>query len=501
MALPHLLVLYHLLDTHLADNDYDDIYCDGLSPNYQAVVRDIATRHGLSVRGTERYGFFRAAWGMLVGLWRYVVLVFAQIVAFVWKRFHSQPNPTETVFVPHVNRFDSTRSVLEALDDDHEVVLPTSTATWLRERGDRYAAIREYDPTPLDYFATPSTMLDSLRRGVQLGIEVVVRRSFDRRLGEFLETEFDVAMPNTLWYLLGNLFATHVPSLANTVLAERMLSKLEPQNLVIGSLGSRQQAILYPAIQSGIHTYHIPHSATTGYELLPPSETVHFVPGSHVVDHLEASKQITTTDNLVPTGRPQLVALASQTVEPRNKSPPDAVRIVVATQPFPDTHRERFITDVLGAIEGMSVPVDVVIKIHPNEASTFYEESIAEQSYPVKIAEDGLHEYLAGADLVVTINSNVGLEAMVLGTAVACVTKWSPLIRARPYATGGPVPVLRSTDEIHAFFASIDDEMIAELTTSERRFVEAYYLHDTAVEDILHTIGDQHGLLENETKS
>jgi hypothetical protein len=484
MAISHLVVLYRLLDDHLADHDYEAVRCDDLPPNYQAVVVDVAEKYDLPVRGVEMFGFHRLAIGMLAGLWGYLLLVLAQVVALVWKQIHRQLEPTKTVFVPHINRFDSTRPVLEALDHAHEVVLPTATVTWLRERDEQYADVSKFDPTPLDYFATPLTMADSLWRGARLGVEVLLTRSFDRRLQSLLDEELGVKMPNTLWYLLGNLFAVHVPSLANAVIAERMLAKLGPKNLVVGSLGSRQQAILYPAISAGVRTYHVPHSATTGYELLPPSETVHFVPGNHIVEQISASKQTSSTGNLIPTGRPQLLQVANRDIEPREECSTDALRIVVATQRFPDSHRETFISDVLDAIEEAPVPVDVVVKIHPNESPAFYEDVTADRPYPIKVAETDLHGYLAGADLVVTINSNVGLEAMVLGTPVVCATQWSPLIRARPYATFGPVPVLRSIEDFAAFFAGLNGERITQLTRDEREFVEEHYLHDDAAEEI-----------------
>jgi len=493
MAITHLIVLYRLLDERLRDGDYDRLRPVDLPPNYRAVAVDVAREHDVAVDGAGRFGFRRAAVGMVAGLWRYLLLVAAQILAVVWRRLHRRLGETETVVVPHLNRFDSTRPVIDALDGDYEVVLPTPTVSWLRHRNGRHAALREYDPTPLDYFATPATMAASLWRGARLGVEVLVTRSFDRRLRSFLREEFDASMPNTVWYLLGNLFAVHVPSLANAVLAERMLEELRPERLVVGSLGSRQTAILYPAIAAGVDTYHVPHSATTGYELLPPPETTHFVTGKHVVDHLDASEQTSTVDNLAPAGRPQLTAVADREPEPRTDYPDDAVRVVVATQAFPDGIRERFVADVLDGLAACPQPLDVVVKTHPNETAEFYETAVADRPYPVRVATEDLHGYLAGADLVVTINSNVGLEAMALGTPVACVVEHSPLVRARPYATAGPVPVLRSREAVAEFFADLDRAALDELTAAERAFVQRRYLHDDAAAEIARTVSEGDG--------
>jgi hypothetical protein len=387
-----------------------------------------------------------------------------------------------------MNRFDSIRPVLDAFDEPHEVVVPIATVSWVRSRADRYAALQSYDPTPLDYFATPTTVFESLRRGFALTVEVLVTRRFDDRIRTFLAELFGVTMPRTCWYLLGNLFAVHVPSLANAVVAEQMLTTLTPKNLVVGSLGSRQQSILYPAIDTGVNTYHVPHSATTGYELLPPTETVHFVTGEHVVDHLDSSAQTSGVDNLVPAGRPQLLGVADRDIVPQDDSVEDALRVVVATQRFPDAHREEFITDILDGLESTPVPVDAVVKIHPNESPAFYDAVTQDRPYPIRVAEADLHRLLVGADLVVTINSNVGLEAMALGTPVVCVSLWTPLIRARPYATAGPVPVLRSRDDVVELFADLDRETVAELADVEWKFVDEHYLHDSAADEIARII-------------
>jgi hypothetical protein len=67
------------------------------------------------------------------------------------------------------------------------------------------------------------------------------------------------------------------------------------------------------------------------------------------------------------------------------------------------------------------------------------------------LATDNLHGHIREADLVYTINSNVGLESMMLITLLSCFNGWSPMVRTRPYASSGPVSVLTSRDEIEAF--------------------------------------------------
>jgi hypothetical protein len=476
MALPHLVVLYRLLNERLDGNDYDVLRCHNLAENYQAVVSDVASKRSVTAEKTATFGFCRTILGFLIGIYGYLRLLADQMFSVVWKRIRDPPDPTESVFIPHVNRFDNIRPVLDQFGGEREVVLPISTITWLRNRDTRYTAVAPYGPTPLDYFVTPEQILETVRRGVKLTSAILIRRSFDADIQSLINTEFGVKMPNTTTYLLGNLLAEHMPALANTVVAERMLVDLDPEQLVVGSLGSRQQAILYAAIEVGVDTYHVPHSGTNGYEKTPPSETVHFVPGDHIVTHLEDSEQISSIENVVPAGRPKLVELSRRDVTPVDDWQSEAIRVVIATQPFSDPIRRRFIDTVLDSLKLIPDPIDVVIKIHPNESRSFYESVTSEHPFRVRIAEEDIYEHVVGSDIVVTINSNVGLESMVIGTPCVCINVWSPLIRARPYALYGPAPVLNTDDEIRGFFSELTADRVAELTRAECNFAEKNYL-------------------------
>lgn len=494
MAATHLVVLYRLLDERLADGEYDAVRCRGVSEQYRAVVTDVAARHGIGVNERDsEFGFHRVLRGLLVGVWGFLLILADQLFSIVYRRLRGieLPGPTDIAFVPHVNRFGCTQPVLDEIDSmgtEREVVLPTTTITWLREHDGRYSDIEPYDPTPLDMFTKPSDILVSLRRLGKLVWSIAIARSFESDLRAFFAVEFGVDAPRTVSYLLEKTLAVGIPPLANVTVAERVLTDLEPDSVVVGSLGSRQEVLLYPALERGIDTYHIPHSVPTGYELLPPAGTVHFVPGEHAVEHLAASEQTSDVSNLVPAGRPKLLALAETEPAPRTDWEPDALRIVVATQPFADSVRKQFVETVLDGLEEVPVPVDVVIKIHPNEDVSFYRDIVSERSFRVRVTKADLHGFLSSADLTVTINSNVGLESMVLGTPCACVAVWEPLIRPRLYAAGGPVPVLDSTAAVRAFFSELDRDRVTELLDEQNEFVESVYLRADATREIAEII-------------
>jgi len=118
-------------------------------------------------------------------------------------------------------------------------------------------------------------------------------------------------------------------------------------------------------------------------------------------------------------------------------------------------------------------------EIHPGESAGFYRD-LLDRLGPldvqrIDIAVGDLYEYLLHGDLVVTINSNVGLEAMMLGTTCVVVNRWEPLCPTHPYAEYGDVPILRCREAVDDFFADLTPGQIETLAQDQLAFVMANY--------------------------
>jgi hypothetical protein len=285
------------------------VECDDLDAGPQAVVADLASEHDLELRGVDGAKHPSSTRGFLVGLWGVLLVMLDQLFSLVWKRFHPSVEPAETVFVPLVNRFDSMRPFLDTYEGDHRVVLPSATLAWLRDVRHQVPELREYYTVPVSCFITAITVANEELQFGRLAVEVLLFDRFETSLRRFARANLGVPLDETIAYAVENVYRVHLLALPNLFSAERMLEALDPERLVVGSMGSRQAAILYPVCERGLYTYHVLHTATTDYEMVSPPDTAHFVTGIAAVDHLRASEQVSDTSNLVPTGRPELIEL------------------------------------------------------------------------------------------------------------------------------------------------------------------------------------------------
>lgn len=487
-AITHLVVLYRALEDVFEERDPAAVEVGDLDPTYQAVVVDVARANDLPVRGIDE-GKRPTYWqGLVAGFLGLLLLVADQVFSLLWKPFVGGVESAPTVFIPLVNRFDSMQPVMDAYEGECRTVLPSATLTWLRDVRHRVPELATYDPSPLNYFTSPALLAWEIVSLVRFAWALTVEDAFRDQLRTLSRERLGVEFEETLGLVAANLYRTHLPAIPNLFVAERMLDVLDPGRVVVGSLGSRQQAVLVPARRRGLLTYHVPHTATTGYEVLPRPPTVHFVPGQVAVDHLESSEQAEDLSNLEPAGRPQLAALAYD--RPDEFDPvAEPLQVVVATQPFDDDIRRTFVRDVLDAVADSGRDVRVVVKIHPNERASFYDDPLAGREW-VDLATDDLQDHLLSADLVVTINSNVGLEAMVLGTPCVCVNEWSPMVRTRPYAEAGPVPVLTERAAITDFFADLDADGLADLRDAQHEYLDERFALEGSPERIAEYVWD-----------
>lgn len=478
MAVTHLVVCYRALRNRVEVDGVTELTCDEALPDqYRAVVADVAAECDISVQGARPSG--RAARvGYILGLVGVVGVVLDLLASLVARWLFSWRSVGDVVFVPHVNRFDSTEPVLREMECDSTVVLPVATLDWLRHRCGKYERLKAYDPVPLDCLADLRTVGQIVVSMSRLTVAELGGRHTELALVAFLNDEFEVQMNRTVSYALGNAFRHHLHAVPYVLVSDAAFERLDASRLAVGSLGSQQEAILRAGIDRGLKTFHVPHSATIGYELTPPAETVHFVASDLAIDYLVETGQTSSIERVVAVGRPQLTALSEASITPREDWLEGAVRVVVATQRHPSHVRRTFARDVLDGLEDAPIAVDVVVKLHPNDSADFYADLIADRPFRVRVVSDDLHGWLAGADLTVTINSNVGLESLVLGTPVVTVVEWAPLVRARPYTLGGPVPVLESRSAVASFFADLDADGVEAWAEEQRAFVREHYLPD-----------------------
>lgn len=470
-GISHLVVLYEQFVEIVDVEKIDTIECIGVDPYYCALVSDFARNNDLNVAfelNTDRHrvvGFLRG----------FVSLVFAfvdSLLSMVLRYRYDFDEPTDVIFVPHLNRFGAMRPVINAAEYSYKVVAPVSTVEWLyhRTRG-RWGDAATYDPIPLGVYTSPVVAGRIAILLARLGVEELVLGAFRGSLRSRFEREFGIDLLNAINQSLGNTYPANLGPIPNLWLGERLLRVTGASRLVIGSLSLRQQTMLVAADRVGVKSYHVPHTVPTHYDTVPKTNTEHIVPSEIAREYHEESDFLWTGDkSIVALGRPLLATLA------KDRSVFEAVdeplRVVVATQPFDDAIRSEFVSLVVSALQSADEAVSIVIKTHPVEDPEFYAEF---ESKKLTVTDESLHEHLAEADLVFVVNTNVGLEAVALGTPIVSVNLWEPFINSRPYQQRGPIPLLRSRTDLEGFVSDISTERIGELRREQTAFFDEQY--------------------------
>jgi hypothetical protein len=148
-------------------------------------------------------------------------------------------------------------------------------------------------------------------------------------------------------------------------------------------------------------------------------------------------------EKFIPTGLPKHIDIAGQA--PRTQSSHEQRMLLIGTQSFDNRYRTGLIIDVVPSVLE-ATNWTIVLKLHPGESADFYEELLRSIGYDpsdqdrISVATDDLYGYIHRADLLLTVNSNVGIESIILGTPAVCYNPWVPSKRDPPYASHGPVP-------------------------------------------------------------
>jgi hypothetical protein len=489
MALVYLLPLAERLHERIEVGGYERIECRDVDEQYWPVVEDVADQTGVKItcqqaNGDDYHG--RSRCSLLRSLLGAVLLFLDEIFSWLYSRFDSVSTAADTLVVPSIDRFESTEPVFKKLHDA-KLVLPAGTTTWVRSRK-QYLSLYRQNAVPVGRYVSLRTIGRQLLTWASFGWEILLKRSLDRELVAVIERQKDLNCPRTVRAALDKVYETPLfISTLQTYAFESAFERTQCRRVVtsVGS-GSTSQGIWLAAQRCEIDAYYLPHSISLSYTKRNAPGVSKFVPGKLGMRVHDERLQRGLADEFVPLGRPYLTELYADREQYKTPITEDApVRIVIGTEPLDDKVRTTFVESVLDAIERMALDAEVTLKIHPDEQPSFYERLRDNRSDEFEILEDQLYECLGEADLVVTMASNIGLEAIVLGTPNACVTFDRPFVRPLPYAAEGPVPTFDAEREVLRFFEELTREQLKSMRNEQRAFLrENYVLDANAAEDI-----------------
>jgi hypothetical protein len=475
-GLAHLIILYNELETRVSNEGITELECRGVDGYYLSLLADFAENEGIRMSSDGQPPKRPGLTGFLQTLGRLCLVLIDHFLSLVLKYlFDDVTRPTDVVFVPHLNRFESMEPVIRAATYPYRVVAPVTTLDWIRpSRIRKWQKIEKYDPIPISCFITPTILMREIVFVGRLIIDELLLGRFKRQLAMAVQAEFDIQLNRSITHALNHVYRTHFTAIPNLFLARRMCEVTGCKSVVVGALSLRQQAFLFAAAEHNISAFHVPHTVSLRQEQVPKTNATHLVASPIAERYLREEWYVPDEASVVALGRPRLSAIAGD--RPDFVPPGEPLKFVIATQPFEDAVRRSFVSSVLQGAANLDTDVDIVIKIHPNEDIDFYQPIAADSDLDVVVTADNLQRHLCWADLTFVINTNVGMESMILGTPCVSINRWSPRTPIRPYQSAGPIPVLDTEERIHAFFDGLDEEAIISLRREQINYVDENYV-------------------------
>lgn len=481
------------LETHLQTLGVTEgtLICDdSLEDPYVAAVEDLITGTQLNCKRLGKTSL-KSTLLVLTQLIQVIVktcfILGDWLVAHILKLFRS-PHKSTVCYVPSMGRLGSTLPVAEAFESKPFTLVP-EPASYFLFRNEGRAALANYNPVTAAQHLSIRGLIKQVIDVCFITREAVLMDSFTPNLIDSVESEFNFRLESASGTLVRQTLTNF--HLVRAILLQRSLraafSKQHLKKVVVGTLDPIGRTVVHEACERNLHAYHIPHSIATTHPPNPRKEVTQFVSGEMDTWYY---KNVVPRDqwwDWVPLGRPYLSELNNQykgqTNEPTHcQSESKHLTIVVATVSGPREVREQFITTMLESLNNDRFKI--VIKPHPDEDPDLYHQ-VSEPYENASVITTDLYDMIDEADLTVTINSNVGLESIVIGTPAVCYNAWQPFILDQTYALSEEVPVFRSREEFKSFVDGMNRGFISGLLADQRKFVsENYVLNENVAENI-----------------
>jgi hypothetical protein len=240
--------------------------------------------------------------------------------------------------------------------------------------------------------------------------------------------------------------------------------------------GHTGRAIAQGAIERDLRTYHLHHGLMTPRINVLNEHTVKFVSGPHEQSYAESSEQFEEIQS-ISTGHPKLDSFN----HPVNLIKQDASKftVMIATQSVYTQIINEFVETVIGTTNKSHNNFDIIIKPHPRENKNKYLQFCENRN--VRLETGDIKNYLPDCDLLVTINSNSGIDSIAYGVPCVCYIQHKSLTPPMPYSEDSPVPIYECENELAEFFNSLKKETLNEIIKDERSFIRDNYLTDDVV--------------------
>lgn len=447
----HLFPLYRELDEYVTQ-DTEQIVARGISGRHLDMVKDLADNRGLDLQTEavepESTNAQRQLLGQLPWL---VVSVIDMFLSLLLRPIYNKSDADVLVKYP-LFRPETFSPIEDRLTVRFDV---TTTLLTIKSLSKSSVINDKTNFVPFRCFASIREHIQGYRAVIKSIVDIFYTHETEAAVVDAIEAETGIRMEQTVSEIFSRSAANNLDAYLYYPIADHLFDSGAYEATIITSSGPSGQTIAVPATKNNGRTVNLGHSIISPPQWFDTQYyDVRIIEGT-IVERLSPNAM---GEEFVPAGLAKHIELYEQYDQPAVQIKDDGSgaerrRLLVATQPYPDKFREQLLREIV--VETLErTDWEVVVKLHPAESQDFYRCTLSGLGYPpdeidkLSIIDGGLYKWIRDSDLVLTITSNVGIEAVILGTPAAVYNAWSPLIRTPLYAKYGPVPLLRSTDEV-----------------------------------------------------
>lgn len=465
-----LAIIHERLLKWIKEENVEKIICFDLDERHQKTVKDVANNYNIKIETNNNEKRVSKISTLISFVIHSAIFLLDQLFGMLYSIFRND-NKSQVAFFPFPDRFGSMKPVLESTDRNYDIILSPLCISFVRRMNNLPDVFTKYNGRPVTSLATPSTFASELALCGALCWRIARRNYPTESIVQNVESKIGIRLEESVEYSMREVIAENPRAILTSVIIQ---NTSDYEKVIVGGMHPRDRAVLISAVENDIETYYIPHSITKRYEILPPSETTMFVPGKFGMEHLRSMYDSDNLPTLSPLGRPYLSkpTYCDKNIDNKNTQIGDEISVMIVTQPIKGGVREQFVRDILESIRDISTQLSVDIKVHPAESKSVYSnlvQNIQAESI-VTIHDQDLDQLLMKSDLVITINSNVGMEAMLSGTACVVYNTQSPFREIPVYAVQDLVPVFQRQQDLKNFLSEIKFDEITKMKMDQLEF-------------------------------
>jgi hypothetical protein len=494
-GLSELIVLFNHLASVVRENEIDIVVPHrDLKRCHVALLEDISNE--CNTRLCKKPNQARSKWEKHGKKYFRIGLILTyQVFSLLLRNLGKSVRKKDVIFVPQSGREKSITPVLEEADFEYGV-RDYALLRHIKFEYNRESELTARNSLSLWAGADISAVYEEIKLVGSIVLSLMTRRKMEFQVAKHISSEYGLEIPNSVRASCQRVYLDRMDQAISFIACKSLIEKTECDAVVAGGPTHPCRGLLLAAETLNTDSYLIPHGITRPLEPLAPASATMFVPGPLGASHLKNTFPPDRLPEIIATGRPYLDAQYENRKPhfnlPGGGSP---VQIVLATQNFPDSIRKSFLRTALSGLSHIDRRTNVIIKTHPSESDKIYHSMIdsidCKSSISIGLCKCGLEKALTEAHLLFTVNSNVAVESIVIGTPSISINIFRPCIPAYPYVTSGLVPELTSQLQVNKFCKNLSIEKIGSLMKEQSSTLnEQYFLGENSSRKIAKHISD-----------